>query len=971
MVFEFRNRHNRPAGRSRRASGVPSREGKEVMRQVRTFSMIVLSLCALASAGPAGAIQKTFSGSGDWFNPANWTPGGVPAATDDVVINSGSADLTADATVASLALSGTGTLTGVGALTVTGSLSWTGGTMSGSGSTIVQGSTDLSGGSKTLSTRTVTANGMVTMSGGGMNFVSVSGIFNSNFGFDATNDQASSQGFFGNGTFNNSGAFRKTAGNTGATVINTRFNNTGTAEVLSGTLSLGGALTSTSSGSLLVAQGAEVVFGDSAVHTFSAAASLTGAGQAAVMGGTVNVAGTYGLGGGLTVQGSLTAVNLTGSVSAVGPLNITGGTVNFSSGDPITVPSLTLSTGTLTGSDAVTSQGLATWSSGTMSGTGSTVISGGLNITGSTVLSGRTLNVSGGTAALSGGTSRVTLSNGAAITNAATLEVLNDQGSTSTQGFFFGFPGGGTLSNTGTLRKATGNSGTTLVEVPFANGGTTEVLSGKFSFTGGFTQSGGVTRLNGGDLQSTTMLNINGGSLEGFGTITADVANGGTLRPARSASGLSVTGTYVQSAGGAFTAEIAGTSSGDFSRLLVSGAATLSGALNISQIGPFMPSLGDMFAILTFPSRSGDFAVVNGVDIGGGLVFQENATATSIVLDVVQGTPPPSATPTNTPTGAPTATSTATVLTATPTHTPTQVATASPTATAVTSTPTDTATQGPTNTPTETGTAGPTATPTSTASTTTPTDTATQGPTDTPTETSTAGPTATPTSTAPTETPTETPSPGPTGSPTDTSTPGPTATPTSTGPTETATETPTETPSGGATATPTETPTETATETPTETETPAATVTASETSSPAATASATPSDTPTETATSGATVSPTPTEMLPTQTPTSTATLIVTSTPTQTPLPSATPTLTAPPTSTATATAANTATPTATPTPTPIPPTVTATATFTPIAPKPPKESGCDLRGVAAWPGEAWWLVVPVAVALGMRRRRR
>jgi len=76
-------------------------------------------MCVLLSAGDAGGIAgrsgptalagtKTWQGlTNDWFTPGNWTPSGVPASTDDVVIAaSGSiVAVTNSTTIASLTLS--------------------------------------------------------------------------------------------------------------------------------------------------------------------------------------------------------------------------------------------------------------------------------------------------------------------------------------------------------------------------------------------------------------------------------------------------------------------------------------------------------------------------------------------------------------------------------------------------------------------------------------------------------------------------------------------------------------------------------------------------------------------------------------------------------------------------------------------------------------------------------------------------
>lgn len=54
-------------------------------------------------------------------------------------------------------------------------------------------------------------------------------------------------------------------------------------------------------------------------------------------------------------------------------------------------------------------------------------------------------------------------------------------------------------------------------------------------------------------------------------------------------------------------------------RLDAAGDAALSGHLDLLPIGGFVPSLGSSFTLLTFASRSGEFASVAGVPLPGGL----------------------------------------------------------------------------------------------------------------------------------------------------------------------------------------------------------------------------------------------------------------------------------------------------------------------------------------------------------------
>src|SRR4051812_18718120 len=66
----------------------------------------MVTMLWLGSAGNAAADTKTWvGGGGNWHTPANWSPVGVPSATDDVVIAAGTPSIsTGDAAVGSIDL---------------------------------------------------------------------------------------------------------------------------------------------------------------------------------------------------------------------------------------------------------------------------------------------------------------------------------------------------------------------------------------------------------------------------------------------------------------------------------------------------------------------------------------------------------------------------------------------------------------------------------------------------------------------------------------------------------------------------------------------------------------------------------------------------------------------------------------------------------------------------------------------------
>ena len=129
------------------------------MRLLAVFAaLFVLAL-------PAHAVTKTWNGSnGSWNTAASWSPAGVPATTDDVVVNAGTVTLTASTTVASLscASSGAATIDNIGFL-----LSINGATNTSCDGVITGGGglSKLGAGTLTLS-RTNTYSGATTVSAG-------------------------------------------------------------------------------------------------------------------------------------------------------------------------------------------------------------------------------------------------------------------------------------------------------------------------------------------------------------------------------------------------------------------------------------------------------------------------------------------------------------------------------------------------------------------------------------------------------------------------------------------------------------------------------------------------------------------------------------------------------------------------------------------------------------------------------------
>jgi hypothetical protein len=388
---------------------------------------------------------------------------------------------------------------------------------------------------------------------------------------------------------------------------------------------------------------------------------------------------------GITVTHNTTAADTAQSLMTRAAFTISAGSLALAS-DSAFQSSLNLSGGVLTGAGDVSVGGLlAVTAGGTMSGTGVTVVAGGMAMSGRLLLTGRTVvntgpaNVTGaGTLTMGGGAVFVNLDSG-------TLDVQHD---TPFNAAF----GGGVFVNLGTLRKSAGN-GPVSIDFSFVNEGMVEVdrgtltvagngsssgsfvvqtgatlnltalaysldpgstvtgagdvfFSGRGAITvagtvavGAITVTGTTVNLAGADMTSTGGVQIRSGALTGSGTIHGDLQNSGVVSPGEDgvAGVLIVTGDYTQTAAGVLNIALGGPDpDGPYDQLQIGGSATLDGTLNVGLIGGYTPQPGDTFGIVTFASATGNFATLNGVDLGGGLSLDPSYNDTDLTLVTTQ-----------------------------------------------------------------------------------------------------------------------------------------------------------------------------------------------------------------------------------------------------------------------------------------------------------------------------------------------
>ncbi len=436
---------------------------------------------------------------------------------------------------------------------------WTSGTVAGVLNITSGGTLNISGNSGRSLTGTINNAGATTWSGTGTLYSW--GTFNNSGSFNAQAN-ADFVGVGNNSVFNNSGTFARSGSGVTTFMIydydsgyNLTFNNTGTVDVIAGTLSL--RCRGTHSGALNIASGAIIVIGSLVIDYFTAEQVINvGSTVTAVGTGKIIIYGRPTLNGTLSVHGGTLEVPYGGSLRGSGTTSVTG-TLDMSGGvlevKATVTGTLNMSSGTIGPQTTVTGNG--NWITGSIEGTLNIPRGGSLNISGinNRYLTG-TINNSGTTTW--SGTGNINSSG--TFNNSGTLNAQSDAG--------FGYGSSdAAFNNSGTVTKS-GGSGTTLFfsyyggPATFNNSGTVNANSGTIFFDCTHKQTAGTTKLNGGNISGA--LDIQGGTLTGAGTITGSVTNGGTVSPGAAAGVLNISGDYVQTAAGKLDIQIGGRAAG-------------------------------------------------------------------------------------------------------------------------------------------------------------------------------------------------------------------------------------------------------------------------------------------------------------------------------------------------------------------------------------------------------------------------
>jgi hypothetical protein len=381
-----------------------------------------------------------------------------------------------------LNLSG-GNIQGGDNLNVATVLNWSGGSIFGSGQVTTPGLAISGGALKSLAgTRQFINNSTAATWDGGGNIQAGDNTVFSNPVASRLN-LLSDADYLG-GTFNNAGQITKSGG-TGTSSFAGNFNNSGTVNVLSGTLSLDG--TGNQTGTFNGTAGASSTLGLGGNITFAVNSHILGP-NVLVTAGIADVAGQYAL-------PSSRTTTLTGGMLKLhnGPLpqfgivlNIAGGTLDLQSPVGIqanyTGTTLSLSSGIYQGTSSG-NFGAMNFTGGTLQGSG-TVRALALNISSDSpkdILGTRQL-INQGDTSYWDGAGEFDNGPGAVFTNDSAFEIRN--ASTFS---------GGTFNNHGTMLKS--SAGTTTIAAAFNNSGTMTIGAGELRLQGDSTHSGTVDGL--------------------------------------------------------------------------------------------------------------------------------------------------------------------------------------------------------------------------------------------------------------------------------------------------------------------------------------------------------------------------------------------------------------------------------------------------------------------------------------------
>jgi uncharacterized repeat protein (TIGR01451 family) len=579
----------------------------------------------------------------------NMTPNGVVSGDGTLSVSGGTLNIGGVTSPGTFALSA-GTLKGPGFLSIRNTFFWDGGTITGSGGAELAGtgSGTLSGaiGPMLLDTRTFNNYGTLDYPATtNMLHLNNNAAFNTygTFSFDGDGDiiadGPSSVGIFPNGLM------QKNNG-TGVSVIQPAATNNATVFVTSGTLEFAG--NGTHTGSFISDINGNVTTGTIAFSAPSTTitGAVFGAGNVIFSSGSTDYNGFfYSIGGKTSITGATLTVdadmsttdfqfdsglmNMIGSFDMFGTGTWSGGTIAQDDGTFFVDAGATLTIDSANGvtrldTAVMENDGTVLYTAGSLSAIRKHRVRALTASPGNLELSNSSLISNDGTFDIETDTQIASTTIGSSKTVPASSTTPSAQGSkrpsthrartlTKHPIALCGCPND--IENFGTLEK-TADSGTTDFGPAFSNDGAVKALAGTIHFLDADTQNSGSTTLGPGAISvaSPSTFDMEGGILNGAGTLTADVANSGQIKPGTTSTNgvINITGNYSGGSSGIVTVKLAGPSAGQFDQVNITGTATLDGTFNATFLGGFIPTTGTtVWQVITYASHSGSFATQN------------------------------------------------------------------------------------------------------------------------------------------------------------------------------------------------------------------------------------------------------------------------------------------------------------------------------------------------------------------------
>jgi hypothetical protein len=278
-------------------------------------------------------------------------------------------------------------------------------------------------------------------------------------------------------------------------------------------------------------------------------------------------------------------------------------------------------------------------------------------IVGTNLLAGRNIVIDPNPA-IGGGGAGPSLYISDPVTNQKNWSATTASGTWETAGNWSGAAVPDTLSITNVRHVSGGDqtavigTNTTVWELNVSGGAASEAMTVQVqdnvtltTFSGINIEPGGAVELRGGRLD-TQYVEVLGGELRGAGAIVTgsgpipgQVENrGGLVSPGSGIGTLSIDGRFANGTDGTLEFELGGTMPGtQFDQLMVAGGAALGGTLAVSLAdlgsGPFAPSVGNAFALIT--ATEGVGGEFDQLLLPGGFQWNVAYNATGVVLSVI------------------------------------------------------------------------------------------------------------------------------------------------------------------------------------------------------------------------------------------------------------------------------------------------------------------------------------------------